>query len=162
MKKKLNLWAVLFGLFLCVGNMSLVSCSDDDDEDVPGDDVAISEANLVGTWKWTAAKIWDIEDGYWDVTNGHIDGYDGEINLFYTFNADGTFNVVCDNDRFFEGGPVNGTWSLEGNKIILTNIEESAIATIKKLTSAALVLEIEIYEEDICVQRSQMSFKKVN
>lgn len=131
------MWRLLLLAFVLPLGMLTTSCSDDDDDKVPG-----SKSELVGKWKLTSEEYWYKENGQIvETSNGKQD-----VNYNYTieFKADGTC-VVTD-----EGYTESAEWKYSGGKIYVKEDDENWSdvdegATVLKLTDT--VLEVESHEK---------------
>ena len=111
-----------------------VSCSKDDDSSSSN----ISVASLIGTWKISHTKGYEINSGKkdeWDV-DVLADSY------IYVFNSDGTYT---NKEVSVEGTSTeSGVWSLSGGNLLLSYIQGSFHYTdtikVEKLTSSTLIL----------------------
>ena len=109
-----------------------VSCSKDDDSSSSN----ISVASLIGTWKISHTKGYEINSGKkWDVDVPA----DADI---YVFNSDGTYT---NKQVSVEGTSTeSGVWSLSGGNLLLSYIQGSFHYTdtikVEKLTSSTLIL----------------------
>src|SRR5574344_2397547 len=113
-----------------------VSCSKDDDSSSSN----ISVASLIGTWKISHTKGYEINSGKkWDVDVPA----DADI---YVFNSDGTYT---NKQVSVEGTSTgSGIWSLSGGDLLLSNIEYTDTFKIEKLTSSTLILFYSDYYEE--------------
>jgi hypothetical protein len=121
-----------------------VSCSKDDDSSSSN----ISVASLIGTWKISHTKGYEINSGKkWDVDVPA----DADI---YVFNSDGTYT---NKQVSVEGTSTgSGIWSLSGGDLLLSNIEYTDTFKIEKLTSSTLILFYSDYYEE------ESTYLKVN
>jgi hypothetical protein len=128
---------LFFPLLFCLGLLALVSvssCSKDDDSSSS----SISESSLIGTWKISHTKGYEINSGKkdeWDV-DVLADSY------IYVFNSDGTYT---NKEVSVEGTSTeSGVWSLSGGNLLLSYIQGSFHYTdtikVEKLTSSTLIL----------------------
>lgn len=134
MNKKLNLiW--LFSLLMMV-QVCFVSCNKDDDEDTVS--VADLKTAIIGTWKSVTMSA-------------DIDGKKFEQNStdqFYSiieFKSDGSYVAtdLIDGEKDTD----NGTWKLDGDKLIFDNdVEDALLITIKGNTLTTT--EEDTYKED--------------
>ncbi|MBQ4419924.1 MAG: lipocalin family protein [Bacteroidales bacterium] len=110
-----NLLLIALGL-VTVGSFS--ACDDDDD-----DDYSNYKSLIIGSWK-----------------SVYVDGY----SIIVTFYEDGTGIDYDYDDEFGEIGESTEdfTWSLSGNKLLITAGDSEIPATIKKLTKTELTLTI--------------------
>lgn len=115
--------AGLLVVMFCIG---LSSCSDDDDD--------INASSLIGTWEMTHSKgygIWGGEREEWD---------EDDRGTFTRFEENGT---LISWEAGYENEKSYGTYQVKGKKIIAVDEDgEQSEATIKKLTSNTLELEI--------------------
>ncbi len=131
--KKLSLFVLLIAAILA-------SCSSDDD--APS---GISEANLIGEWKFTAASEngtpetldeCDLQDVYEFKAGGSL------VNTFYNSNvtiADGQTTIICEGPNTDEF-----SWSLSGDQLTFTYgdaVTEIETLTIVLLNSTTLTTE---------------------
>ncbi|GAA4273796.1 lipocalin family protein [Aquimarina gracilis] len=123
-------------VFILLIAATFTSCSSDDD--APG----ISEANLIGTWQWTAAA----ENG----TPETLDECD--LQDTYEFRTDGTlvsifYNSTVTNGQTICNGPNTDEfkWSLSGETLTFTfdggTVTETETATITTLNGDTLMIE---------------------
>ncbi len=121
----------LFVLFIAA---TFTSCSSDDDSTS-----GISEANLIGTWQWSAAEEdgvaetldqCDLQDTYEFTTAGKV------ISNFSSSSTDGSGVVTCVNPGSEEFG-----WSLSGDQLTFAFGTETETATILTLNSTTLKVE---------------------
>ena len=99
---KKQFWSILAILFVAMLSINLTSCGDDND-DTPKNE-KITEASIIGTWKYTKIR-----------SNG------GSISQTYTFKSDGTYSInwveVADEEYF---GTERGTYEFNVNEMTLT------------------------------------------
>ncbi|MDE6782594.1 MAG: lipocalin family protein [Paramuribaculum sp.] len=109
--------------------IAFTSCSDDDD-------VAITEANLIGKWNAVRGTGWEKEDGVIvDQWNEKVSG------ITLEFNTDGT----CSFDE--DGDIVSGDWTIDGNELFISFFDDGEEILIKQLTSNTLVISY-YYKDD--------------
>lgn len=118
LKKVVNLF-----IFTIIVGLGAASCSDDDDNKVtPPDNTAVN-----GIWKFTELTS-DVEAAHASLTDSvanFIDTLKVATKRVYVFKADGTY----ENNSGEEGAEVvTGKYELSGNKIILDNKTDAALA----------------------------------
>lgn len=116
-KKVVNLF--LFTLILGFG---AVSCSDDDDKVSPPDNLVVK-----GTWKFDklSSEVEAVDSIFIDSIANYIDTMKVATKRVYVFKLDGTY----ENNSGEEGAEVvKGEYKVSGNKIILDNKTDAAIA----------------------------------
>lgn len=116
MKKSLLL------MFIC--SIVFLSCSKDDDEQTLG--------SIIGTWTWQSIEVEGIE-----VPISTIG-----VSLKITFNSSGTWSASA------SGMPVsfgNGTYSVNGNKIIIKELGDIYTWKIISITENKAILDWEDY-----------------
>lgn len=113
--KKLLIFTWLPCLLAMFASASLVSCSDDDDDN------EVSESSIIGTWVWEGEERED----------GTLYGWE---KIEYTFNEDGTARET----ESYKGYDENKGWGaleeytctytykLDGNKLYLTSTKDGA------------------------------------
>lgn len=137
--KKINfLWLV--GIFMLLP-ISLVSCSDDDEESVG------NKSDLVGTWESVSCTYQWKEDGV--IVE---EGTDSDNDMRIKFNEDGTYaSAEYYNNKW--NWEEEGAWNYKNGKITIRSTYDgetySETFTVKTLTSSKLVVEfIDRYTED--------------
>ncbi|MFD2036680.1 hypothetical protein ACFSKL_17885 [Belliella marina] len=104
---------VLMGLLI---TFVLVGCMDDGQDDII-EDGDVTEASLIGKWKYAGFRIEYYINGVLDdVEEGNENGDDGEYSI--TFNSNKTYKVI-DGDYTSEG-----TYAFENGKLMITYTEE--------------------------------------
>lgn len=121
-------YKIFYALFVLLGmSLSFTACSDDDDE--------VSSSQLVGTWEATWEKgyeKWEDEIDEWDEAP--------EEPFRITFYEDGTWL----SEYYYNGkwhDEENGTYSVKGNKIYVSDRWDDYEVTIVSITSSQLILE---------------------
>lgn len=122
--------------------IAFTSCSDDDDN------LPLTEANLVGSWKSVRIVGWEKEDG--KIVDRWDEAFTDEV---YTFNADGT-GVYNDS-----GYTSSFHWCIDGNTLYIDAWSEDY--TIKQLTSNTLVLGEYYNDGDGSEQYDEYTYTRV-
>jgi hypothetical protein len=152
-----RVFALFFIMLLAA---AAVSCDDDDD------DVEPSRMELLTAGTWTGAAIFvggsdfteffkNLEDEPWDITTWRLN-----------FNRNGTYTIQGD---WLEPSPYGGTWEfLNNEQAILFNkgvldangelTEE--IATIRRLSSSELYLDMDVGDEDGSTMEGEIRFRR--
>lgn len=116
-KKVVNLF-----IFTVILSLSATSCSDDDDKVTPPDYTAVN-----GIWKFTELTS-EVEAAHTTLTDSvtnFIDTMKVATKRVYVFKLDGTY----ENNSGEEGAEtITGKYELSGNKIILDNKTDAALA----------------------------------
>ena len=122
-------------LTLCL-SFAFTSCNDDIKDFTPDEEtLAVTAANVAGTWKYQYYDYTDVADDY----------------VIMQLNADGTMTTTYYNNENVaktqtDGTPaiVTGQWSLNGNTITMSNADGTSTATVKWVTATTLYIVLSV------------------
>lgn len=155
--KKLN-W-ILMCVILTVFTVCLVSCSDDDDDDLNGD-----PSKLYGLWEPIHAEGYEKggdEEDSWNNDLNASNGFDDYSRVeFLEGNEYKTYEYVSGSWRVDE----HGFFELEGNKIYLDGDRDN-VGIITGINDNQMVLENteeETYKGIVYTYHDKVTYRKVN
>ncbi len=134
-----------FFLFAVLASVALVSCKKEKDADL-----------IIGKWEATSMSYSVFMND--ELVESDTESFEsGEMVI--TFHKDGKYNVIF-NDDVFGSDEEHGTYSIDGNKLIIDG--ETGEFSINNNTLTILTSESENNDGDTYMYESTLKLKKIN